>query len=87
MRYLIDTPVISELVKPDPEPRVVRWVGSLDAEQVYTSVVTFGELVKGIEKLAGGRRKRELLLWVESDLKNWFGPRVLAVDLEVAKRW
>ena len=87
MRYLIDTPVISELVKPDPEPKVARWAGSLDAERVYTSVVTFGELAKGIEKLTDGRRKRELLRWVESDLKAWFGPRVLAVDLEVAERW
>ncbi len=83
MRYLVDTPAISGPVKPRPEPGV----RATSPEKMYTSVIAFGELSKGIEKLSDGRRKQDLLRWLENDLRAWFGPRVLDVDLEVAERW
>ncbi|GEM90591.1 type II toxin-antitoxin system VapC family toxin [Oceanithermus desulfurans] len=87
MRYLLDTPVISELVRPQPEARVAGWVRRAEPTSLYLSVITFGELAKGIERLAIGGKRRRLLAWVENDLKGWFAGRVLAVDLEVAERW
>ncbi len=87
MRYLLDTPVISELVRPKPNARVTEWVRRAEPAALYLSVVTFGELAKGIEKLADGARRRQLLAWVERDLKSWFAGRVLPIDLEVAERW
>jgi len=87
MRYLLDTPVISELVRPRPDAQVAGWVRRTEPDALYLSVITFGELAKGIEKLADGHRRRQLLAWVESDLKDWFAGRVLPVDMEVAERW
>ena len=87
MRYLLDTPVISELVKPRPNASVVAWVRRTHPSALYLSVITFGELTKGIAKLEDGKRKQTLLTWVEHDLKAWFEGRVLEVDLEVAERW
>ncbi|WP_456409645.1 PIN domain-containing protein [Oceanithermus sp.] len=87
MRYLLDTPVISELVRPKPNARVTEWVRRAEPAALYLSVVTFGELAKGIEKLADGARRRQLLTWMERDLKSWFAGRVLPIDLEVAERW
>ncbi|WP_293174693.1 type II toxin-antitoxin system VapC family toxin [Oceanithermus sp.] len=87
MRYLLDTPVLSELVRPRPDAQVAGWVRRIEPAALYLSVITFGELAKGIEKLSDGARRRQLLAWVERDLKDWFTGRVLPVDLEVAERW
>ena len=87
MRFLVDTPVLSELVRKVPDPGVANWVKRASPEQLYVSVVTFGELTKGIAKLPDGQRKGLLLSWVETELKGWFGDRILEVGLEVAERW
>jgi len=87
MRFLLDTPVISELIRPKPNASVVAWVREANPSALFVSVITFGELAKGIAKLENEKRKRQLLHWVENDLTGWFEGRVLEVDLEVAERW
>jgi len=87
MKYLLDTCVISELVKPQPNVNVISWIQRQDEENLYLSVLTFGEIEKGIEKLPKGNRKNHLKLWVEGDLKKRFHGRIIPIDIRVTTRW
>lgn len=87
MKFLIDTCVISELVKKAPASGVTRWLEQQDELSLYLSVITFGELHKGIGQLHAGRKKRELYEWVEGQLSRRFTGRILDVDKDVAVRW
>lgn len=87
MSYLIDTNVLSELRRRDPDVNVVRWLESRPATTLYLSVLTLGELRKGIELLPEGARKRRLLDWLEVDLPGFFTGRLLPIDAQVADRW
>lgn len=87
MRYILDTCTISELVRPQPSPAVTDWVDSQQEEHLYLSVLTLGELRKGVERLTDGRRRLRLENWLDSDLKLRFAGRWLPVDEEVAERW
>ena len=87
MNFLLDTCVLSELVKPQPEPKVVAWVGAQDEYCLFLSVITIGELHKGIAKLPDGPRRTRLEFWVAEDLTARFDKRILAVDSHVAASW
>ncbi len=87
MSYLIDTNVLSELRRRDPDVNVVRWMVDRPATALYLSVLTLGELRKGVEGLAEGDRKRRLLDWLEIELPTFFAGRILPVDAAVAERW
>jgi toxin FitB len=87
MRYLLDTCVISELAKPEPNKKVVVWTTQNDEENFYLSSLTFGELYKGISKLPPSKRKENLLQWVEHDLKDRFKTRIIDITLKIAKHW
>ncbi len=87
MRYLLDTCVLSELVKPRPTAPVVQWIGEQDEQVLFLSVITIGELHKGIAKLAAGPRRDQLEQWVNLDLADRFDDRILAIDAAVAAAW
>ncbi len=87
MKYLLDTCVISEVIKPKPSSKVLVWLKQQDEKNLYLSALTFGEIEKGIEKSADKRRKNKLRLWVEEDLKQRFEGRVLQIDIKVASKW
>ncbi len=87
MKYLLDTCVISEAIKSQPDKNVISWIQSQNEDSLYLSVLTFGEIEKGIEKLPDGMRKRNLQLWVEDDLKTRFKGRIISIDLDVAVKW
>ena len=87
MNYLLDTNVISELIARAPNQKVVDWVDQLAPETVYLSVITIGELRKGIEKLAPSRRKDELTVWLESDLLLRFVDKVVNITVDVMLVW
>ncbi len=87
MKYLLDTCVISEIFKPQPHENVLSWVQNKNENSLYLSVLTFGEIEKGIEKALDSARKRKLQLWVEQDLKQRFENRIIPIDLEVSARW
>lgn len=87
MSYLIDTNVLSELRRRTPDPAVARWFADRPAGTLYLSVLTLGELRKGVERLADPARRLALLDWLETDLPAFFAGRVLAVDAAVADRW
>lgn len=87
MSYLLDTNVISEVVQRKPNKRVMAWLDELPNEALFISVLTLGEIRNGVERLGDRKRREKLRLWLEHDLFDWFGGRILAVDLAVADRW
>jgi tRNA(fMet)-specific endonuclease VapC len=87
MKYLLDANVILELVARQPDPRVVQWLDSVDPNSIYLSVITIGELRKGIEKLPDSQRKETLSDWLNEDLLIRFSGRVLELDAEVMLTW
>ena len=87
MSYLLDTNVVSELVRAKPNNEVVKWFEIVSDEALHLSVLSLGEIRKGVEKLTASRRRERLRVWLEQDLVEWFGPRLLPVDHAVADRW
>lgn len=87
MSYLIETNVLSELRRKTPNPSVVAWIEERPAATLYISVLTIGEIRKGIEALEESPRKLQLLDWLETELPAFFSGRVLPIDTAVADRW
>lgn len=87
MSYLLDTNVLSELRHKVPDAGVVDWFARRPASTLYLSVLTLGELRKGIEGVADAARRMALTDWLETDLPRFFAGRILAVDVQVADRW
>ncbi len=87
MKYLLDTCLISELVKKVPHPAVVSWLDEQEEQSLFLSVLTIGELQKGISKLPVGARKDELQSWVEHDLTLRFTGRIIEIELEAMLIW
>lgn len=87
MRFLLDTCVISELVRPRPDERVLGWIDAVDEAGLFLSSLTLGELEKGISKLPVSARRDQLRDWLERDLAARFSTRILPVDAAVALVW
>lgn len=87
MSYLLDTNVISETIRPRPDPKVIAWFKDVPDEALFVSVLTLGEIRKGVEGLAVKKRREKLRIWLEHELPGWFEGRVLSVDLAAADRW
>jgi toxin FitB len=85
--FLLDTNVVSELIKAKPEPRVAAWIEATDESLLYLSVLTLGEIRKGIVALADAARRVRLEAWLDHDLAIRFSGRILPIDLGVADRW
>ena len=85
--FLIDTNVISELRRRDPEPRVVAWLEQQPAQELSLSVLTLGEIRKGVEALPKGERRQRFRDWLERELPAFFAGRLLPIDAAVAHRW
>jgi toxin FitB len=80
--------VISELVKTKPDLRVAQWIRSQDEENLYLSVITIGEIQKGISKLPDGRKKKQQLQnWLNNDLQERFKERILEITVDIAQVW
>ncbi len=87
MNYLLDTCVISELAARQPEPGVMAWLDAVEDERIYLSVITIGEIKRGIEKLPASPRRQVLADWLSGDLLLRFRGRILAIDTAVILRW
>jgi predicted nucleic acid-binding protein len=85
--WLLDTCVVSELVRPRPKTSVVKWVLERDEDELFLSVITIGELERGIARLPDSPKRVTLEQWVRRDLAERFRDRLLAVDAGVAARW
>lgn len=81
--YLLDTNVLSEMVRPHPDRGVVTWLHGVDDDETFMSVVTIGELRFGVERMPSGRRRCQLEAWLEATIDR-FDERILSLDVEVA---
>jgi len=87
VKYLLDTCLISELVKKEPNSEVVNWLEEQNEHNLFLSVLTLGELQKGISKLPESAKKDELQSWATLDLVERFAGQIVDVDLETALCW
>ena len=87
MNFLLDTNVVSEWVKPRPNPGVVAWLAEADEDRVFLSVITIAELRHGIERMEAGRRRNRLDEWLREELTLRFEGRLLTIDRAVADAW
>jgi predicted nucleic acid-binding protein len=85
--FLLDTNCVSELVRVKPEPRVLKWMEAADEGMLYLSVLTLGEIRKGVAALPQDRRRTRLEAWLEVELQERFSGRTLPIDAAVADRW
>lgn len=87
MNFLLDTNVLSEVRRPQPDPNVLTWLDQVDEDRVYLSVISIAEIARAVALLESGKRKTELAQWLENDLPIRFGGRVIAVDMPAALVW
>lgn len=87
MSYLLDTNIISETIRSSPNKNLIAWLEQLSGEALFVSVLTLGEIRKGVEALSDQKRREKLRLWLEHELPVWFEGRVIQVDIAVADRW
>jgi predicted nucleic acid-binding protein len=85
--FLLDTNCISEVVRLRPEPRVMAWIEAAEESLLYLSVLTLGEIRKGVAALPQGKRRSRLETWLEVELQARFSGRILSIDAAVADRW
>lgn len=87
MSWLLDTCVLSEPARKTPDPRVVQWLADQAEEEVFISVLTLGELWKGAALLPEGGKRRQILAWLQRDIRQRFEGRILPVDEAVSLAW
>ena len=87
MKFLLDTCVISEIIKPRPNPVVEHWIDKYDEKAFYLSVLTLGEINHGILLLGDSTKASRLRDWFENDLPERFAGRFIHVDKAIALEW
>lgn len=87
MSYLLDTCVLSEFQKAEPKRTVIQWLQAQREDLLFLSVLTLGEVRRGVSRLPRSRRRDALERWLDSDLRFRFEGRILAIDSEVALKW
>ena len=86
-RFLLDTNIVSELVKPKPEPLVAGFVAATPLDNFYLAEITFAEIRFGIERQPDPMKRSALVSWLDHQLRPMFEGRVLAIDEDVILRW
>jgi predicted nucleic acid-binding protein len=87
MNYLFDTCVLSEFSRRKPDEKVIRWVDGIDEIKLFISVITLGEIQRGIELLPESLRKTGLLAWMNNGLIERFSQRILPLDSPTLLLW
>ncbi len=87
MNYVLDTNVISEFIAKQPNQEVIAWLDSLDPNSIYLTVITIGEIRKGIEKLPPSKRRDSIKEWLETDFLLRFQGRILNITIGVMLAW
>ena len=81
---ILDTNVVSELMRPDPSPAVLSWVSPPPSDVLYATTITLAEILYGIERLPQGRRRNVMLAGAERMFSKVLTGRVLAFEEEAA---
>lgn len=84
---LLDINIISEAMKPAPEPSVMAWLNSQNTAELWTSTIVMAELYSGLELMPAGKRQRQLFERAELMFDRFFGARILPLDLEAARAY
>ena len=87
MRFLLDTNVLSEAARPEPDPGVARWLQAQSSLDLSISVLTLGEIRKGILLRPEGNKRERLHRWLRAELTRQFTDRIVPVDEAVALAW
>jgi predicted nucleic acid-binding protein len=87
MNYLLDTCIVSELIKNKPNKKVVSWIDSIDEMKLFLSVITIGEIEKGLSKLPNSKRKTLISEWLHEDLLIRFNNRIISLDIDTLFQW
>lgn len=87
MSYLLDTNIISEYTKPKPYQPLLNWMDNIPNDNLYISVLTIGEIRKGIQKISSSLQQEKLRKWLEHEIPNWFEDRILPIDQHIADKW
>jgi toxin FitB len=87
MAYLLDICAISEMVSVKPNSKVLRWFEHQAEETLYISVITSGEIQKGINQLASGKRKLKIEAWFFDELVPNFQGRIITLDEKIMATW
>jgi predicted nucleic acid-binding protein len=85
--FLLDTNIPSEMTRPRPQPSMSEWLDAADDNQLYLSVVSLGEILKGVTVLPDSQRRSQLQQWLDETLRPWFQGRILPVNESIAERW
>ncbi len=85
--FLLDTNVPSELTRLKPEPRVAQWLEDSDDEALYLSVISIGEICKGLTVHPEEHRRAHFKEWLNHTLRPWFAGRILPVSETISERW
>jgi predicted nucleic acid-binding protein len=85
--YLVDTNIPSELTREIPDVRVAAFLKNAGKESVFLSVMTIGEICKGIDLLPASKKRSGLQSWLDIDVRSWFAGRILPVTESIAERW
>ncbi len=86
-RFLLDTNVISEVVRPTPSENVIDWMAQQPNDALYLSVITIAEIVRGVSRLVEGKKKATLMQWIDKDLTRQFKGRILDFDFKSSELW
>jgi predicted nucleic acid-binding protein len=78
--FLLDTNIPSEMTRPRPQPSVSAWLDDADDDRLYFSVVSLGEILKGVTLLSESKRRRPLQTWLDETLRPWIEGRILPVN-------
>lgn len=87
MRYLLDTNVLSEIRKSHPDASVVTWLRQRSVLDFAISVLSVGEIQRGVSLLTASAQRSAIDRWLATDLPKQFSGRILPIDLEVAREW
>jgi toxin FitB len=85
--FLVDTNVISEVLRPAPDARVVSRSQNVPKDLLFLSVVSMGELRKGLTMMPSGARRTQLEKSIEELMPRWFAVRILPMTQIIAERW
>ena len=87
MNYLLDTCVLSEFTRREPEEKVIRWLDHIADEKLFLSAITIGEIQHGIQRLPESSRKANLLVWMNNGLIERFNNRILSLNTATMLLW
>jgi predicted nucleic acid-binding protein len=85
--FLVDTNVISEILRAAPDANVATWSQGIAKEDLFLSVISLGELRKGLTIMAAGARRGQLEKSIEQQIPFWFAGRILPLTQLIAERW